>query len=400
MSQATKPSSQTAVKPSIDSAIQSSNYLSITLSSIVPSPYQARKAFDLTALDSLAASMKQEGLIEPIVVRAVKGGRYELISGERRWRAAKLLGWKSIDAKIIATKSEGEAAIKGLIENIQRMDLNAIEEAEAFRELHRLDKTHWTQNKIADVCGRSRIYVNRSLALLELTEEAKGGVRQRTLSREHGIELLRIQNANAQKLVAREVIQGGWSVKKTREHIDSFLNTKTRPGVSAARLPANGLMAGRPGETSNGKKGEPTIASVSPTHRTAEPTLSIDPLADVWAPIRGSAGFAPNMTWTVDYKAYSPRPGLGEMEGWVFFAKPQVPDQRKALAFWLRQLAAALEGSKPPKMDAQALKAMTQTKKNMQSLPPAPPISQPMAKPTPAPTRALEPSFWKKLWGK
>src|SRR5713101_6295792 len=102
----------------------------IPVENIKPSPHQARKEFDPEGIKSLAQSMQSEGLIQPIIVRAVAAGAYELIAGERRLRAAKLLGWTSIDAIIQSSVSDQDAAIKGLIENLQREDLNPIEEAQ------------------------------------------------------------------------------------------------------------------------------------------------------------------------------------------------------------------------------------------------------------------------------
>jgi len=105
--------------------------------------------------------MKQEGLLQPVTVRRA-GENYELISGERRLRAAKLLGWQSIDSKVIETVSEGEAAAKGLIENLQRENLNPIEEAQAFQDLIQLDPGYWSQDRIVDICGKSKTYVSRA----------------------------------------------------------------------------------------------------------------------------------------------------------------------------------------------------------------------------------------------
>src|SRR5579864_6482075 len=106
-------------------------FQSIAIDKIALSRHQARKVFDEEAIKGLAESMKQEGLLQPITVR-LAGEAYELISGERRLRGAKLLGWPAIDAKVIQTLSEAEAAAKGLIENLQREDLNPIEEAQGF----------------------------------------------------------------------------------------------------------------------------------------------------------------------------------------------------------------------------------------------------------------------------
>src|ERR1017187_8039898 len=124
----------------------SSQLQMVSLASIKPSPHQARKAFDEENLWKLAESMRQEGLIQPITVRRLlptAGERddpgYELVSGERRLRAAKLLEWTDIEARVISVVSEGEVAAKGLIENLQRENLNPMEEAEGFLQLHHVD---------------------------------------------------------------------------------------------------------------------------------------------------------------------------------------------------------------------------------------------------------------------
>ena len=213
------------MEPSVTD-ISKSVFQSIPLDQIKPSRHQARKQFSEDSIKALAESMKQEGLLQPVSVRQV-GDAYELIGGERRLRAAKLLGWTTIDAKLIQTVSEGEAAAKGLIENLQREDLNSIEEAEGFTELKALD-SYWNQERIAEISGKSPDYVSRSFSLLELPAEVVEKLRQRNLSREHGIELVRINNANSQKGMANKIVKGGWSVKKTREAIDGLASEKTK----------------------------------------------------------------------------------------------------------------------------------------------------------------------------
>ena len=133
----------------------------ISIALIKPSPHQARKLFDEENLWKLAESLRQEGLIQPITVRQLlpmAGDRedpgFELVSGERRLRAAKLLGWTMIEARIISVISEGEVAAKGLIENLQREDLNPIEESEGFLQLNNVDPTYWTHERIAQVTGK------------------------------------------------------------------------------------------------------------------------------------------------------------------------------------------------------------------------------------------------------
>src|SRR5882672_4232733 len=140
-------------------------------------------------------SLRQEGLIQPITIRKLlpmAGDRedpgYELVSGERRLRAAKLLGWDRIEARIISVISEGEVAAKGLIENLQREDLNPIEEAEGFQQLNNVDPTYWTHERIAHGTWKRRVYLTPSLAPMPLPKAIKEDVRRRTYTPGHGLE--------------------------------------------------------------------------------------------------------------------------------------------------------------------------------------------------------------------
>ncbi len=200
----------------------------IPLNQIQPSPFQARKDFDPEALQGLAESMKQEGLLNPIVVRRLgdlptgQAGTFELISGERRWRAAKLLGWETIEAKIIETESDAEAAAKGLVENLQREDLNPMEEAEGFQMLQQLDQKGWTLERIGQIAGHDKSYISRSLSLLDLPEEIQKKLRARNLSRSHGVELARLPNQKLQLKVAFQ-ISGRLTWEETRALVDEML---------------------------------------------------------------------------------------------------------------------------------------------------------------------------------
>src|SRR5258708_18490830 len=140
----------------------------LLLEKIFTSPHQMRKHFDPLGLRDLARSMKEEGLIQPITVRKV-GNAYELVVGERRLRAAQMLEWPTIEARVIDISDE-DAAIKGLIENLQRADLTPIEEARGYKQL--LEPPYnLTQEAIAQRVGKSQTAIARSLALLELPQE-------------------------------------------------------------------------------------------------------------------------------------------------------------------------------------------------------------------------------------
>jgi ParB family chromosome partitioning protein len=219
----------------------------VSIALIKPSPHQARKYFDEENLWKLAESMRQEGLIQPIVVRQLlptAGDRedpgYELVSGERRLRAARLLGWNTIEARVISVISEGEVAAKGLIENLQREDLNPLEEAEGFAQLNQVDPTYWTHERISQVTGKSRAYITQSLSLLRLPEAIKEDVRRRTYSRGHALEVARLPGSSLRLSVAK-MIPGRLTREQTRRLVDSILLGKkslkmNKPGIVSTRV--------------------------------------------------------------------------------------------------------------------------------------------------------------------
>ncbi len=279
---------------------------SIPLSQIVPSPHQARKTFDIENLKGLAESMKQEGLLNPVVVRKIGTG-YELISGERRLRAAKLLGWPSLEAKVIGTVSEAEAAAKGLIENIQREDLNTIEEAEGYRELNRLDPKYWTQSKIAQNCGKTQGHVSEFLRYLSLPEVVKGYIRRRILSAGHAAELIRLHKPLEQKALAQKILRNKLSVMQTRDAIDR----------------------------KQGKK--PPLRSETPVVKPQ------DPLSDVWSTLQNNPATAPEGHWDVAYGTLG-NPRLPSLRGWTFSLADTGDVEKGDLSRWFREMADALEG--------------------------------------------------------
>src|SRR5437016_1368588 len=235
---------------STSSDIPASKLQVVSIALIKPSPHQARKLFDEESLWKLAESLRQEGLIQPITVRQLlpmAGDRedpgYELVSGERRIRAAKLLGWTKIEARVISVISEGEVAAKGLIENLQREDLNPIEEAEGFSQLNNVDPTYWTHERIAQVTGKSRTYITQSLSILRLPEAIKEDVRRRTYSRAHALEIARLPGSSLQLSVAK-MIPDRLTREQTRRLIDSILLGKkslkmNKPGVISTHLPGS-----------------------------------------------------------------------------------------------------------------------------------------------------------------
>ena len=198
--------------------------LQLSLEQIRPGSYQPRRSFDQTALQELADSLLAQGLVQPILVRPY-GGRYELIAGERRWRAAKLAGLETIPAIVRQLDDQSVAAVS-LIENIQRKDLNALEEAHALQRLR--DEFGMTQEAVAKAVGRSRSAVTNLLRLLELHEEVKTLLEKGELDMGHARALLALDR-EVQPVVARQVIARGLSVRATESLIRERLTGSDKP---------------------------------------------------------------------------------------------------------------------------------------------------------------------------
>ncbi len=185
----------------------------LPIENIRPSPYQPRKRIDPDALQELADSIKAQGLIQPIAVRAVADGQYELIAGERRWRACQLAGLHDIPA-VVHDIADQVAAAMALIENIQRQDLNALEEAHALRRL--IDEFGLTHQQTADAIGRSRASVSNLLRLLDLEETTKALVDNGQLEMGHARALLGLQGEQ-QAQIAAQAAQQQLSVRETEQ---------------------------------------------------------------------------------------------------------------------------------------------------------------------------------------
>lgn len=186
----------------------------LPLDKIRRGPYQPRVHFDAEALQSLADSIRAQGVLQPIVVRPV-GGEYELIAGERRWRAAQLAELQQIPAIVKQLPDEAVAAVT-LIENIQREDLNPLEEANAFQRL--ISEFGMTHQRVSEAVGRSRAAVTNLLRLLELTEEVKKLVDKGQLSMGHARALLGLPGSVQQQL-AREIVANDLSVRETEKRV-------------------------------------------------------------------------------------------------------------------------------------------------------------------------------------
>ncbi len=181
----------------------------IDVNKIQPNPYQPREDFNQESIEDLTASVKEKGVIQPVLVRRIAGGIYELIAGERRLRAVKALNLKEIPAIVRDIKDEESLEI-ALIENIQRQGLNPMEEACAYR--HLIEKFSYTQEKIAQSVGKARASVTNTLRLLKLPQEIQGMLRKGVIGFAHGKALLEIDDNQRQLALARQVALKGLTV--------------------------------------------------------------------------------------------------------------------------------------------------------------------------------------------
>ena len=191
--------------------------INIDISLIIPNKEQPRQNFEQEALEDLANSIKIYGLLQPILLRKV-GKKYEIVAGERRWRACKMAGLKEVPA-LIRELSQQESAKIALIENIQREDLNPIEEAMAYKKL--MEDYKLTQVEVSSQVGKSRSYIANSIRLLNLGENITKFVAQGKLTTGHGKALLGIKDKNEQLKTAEKIITEKLNVRQTEEITNS-----------------------------------------------------------------------------------------------------------------------------------------------------------------------------------
>jgi ParB family chromosome partitioning protein len=220
-------------------------YQEIGVHLIEPSPYQARREIIPEQLTELVESIRSEGLLQPVVVRKA-GDRFQLIAGERRWRAFQQLKIKAIPARVVEASDASSAAL-GLIENLQREGLNPIEEAHGYASLIR--DFDLTQENAAERVGRSRATVANSLRLLTLDSELQGFVGKNLLTVGHAKVLLGVEDTAQRSLLGRRIIEEGLSVRATE---------KLTEGARATRAPS----ANRPAKPGLSAKDSATVAGI------------------------------------------------------------------------------------------------------------------------------------------
>jgi ParB family transcriptional regulator, chromosome partitioning protein len=234
----------------------------VALDHIQPGRYQPRRVFDEGALAELAESIRAQGVVQPIVVRSIGGNQYEIVAGERRWRAAKLAELKTIPA-VIRTLDERGAMAVALVENIQRADLNPLEEADAMQRL--IQECGLTHEECAQAVGRKRATITNLLRLRELEDEVQQQVRESKLSFGHARALLGV-NGPRRVSLARLVVDKGLSVRATEALVQAENAPKEAPDRALPRpfIKLEGELSARLGTTvkidnSRGDSGKVTI---------------------------------------------------------------------------------------------------------------------------------------------
>ncbi|MDZ4673222.1 MAG: ParB/RepB/Spo0J family partition protein [Gemmatimonadota bacterium] len=211
----------------------------LAVTQIRPNPFQPRRSFDETALAELTASIKASGLLQPLVVRA-NGSSYEIIAGERRWRAVQRLGWSKVS--VVVKEADDKALLTlALIENLQRDDLTPIDEATAYQRL--MDEFTMPQAEVARLVGKDRSTVSNSLRLLKLPTAVQTMLEERSLTEGHARALLALADADEIVRVAKEAVGQGWSVRQTEarvrgETLETGLRNRIRKAKPAARTAA------------------------------------------------------------------------------------------------------------------------------------------------------------------
>lgn len=200
-------------------AQEASGSVVVPISQVEPGLNQPRKRFDEAALDDLAASIAEHGIIQPITVRRLGSGYYQIIAGERRWRAAKLAGRKDVPVVIIEADDRKVLEL-GLIENLQRENLNPVEEAEGYLAL--LTDFGLSQEELARKMGKSRPAISNALRLTALPPSVREMMIDGTLSAGHGRAVLMVEGEQAQAAFAQKIIDEGWSVRQAEARAKNF----------------------------------------------------------------------------------------------------------------------------------------------------------------------------------
>ena len=214
-------------------------------SDIMPDPEQPRRHFDEEALAELAASIKEHGILQPLVVTSSRGGKYQIVAGERRWRASAIAGLDKIPA-IIRTLSNQHKLELALIENLQRRDLNALETATAYLKLHQ--QFNMTYEEIGQrIGGKAVSTISNILRLLQLPEDAKQALISGAISEGHARQILALEEGPMREKLLAHIVKEGWSVRRAEQFVSQMKNGKSpkKPAAESEELPFVSALAER-----------------------------------------------------------------------------------------------------------------------------------------------------------
>ena len=197
----------------------------IKLTDIFPNPFQPRKRFSEEKMDELICSIREKGVIQPVLLRPAENG-YELVAGERRWRAAQKLQFEEMPAIVREDIDDADSLEISLIENIQREELNPIEEANAYREL--IGQFEYTLDKVGQMVGKDKTTISNSLRLLTLPEDIQNYVEEGKISAGHAKAILSITSEQKRKKIARTILRKGISVRETEQLVRKLTEIKTK----------------------------------------------------------------------------------------------------------------------------------------------------------------------------
>lgn len=211
-----------------DSNVSNEGFLEIDLDLIEPNKQQPRTRFTENNLEELTQSIIANGIVQPIVVRK-NGGKYQIVAGERRWRASQKAGLKKIPA-VIKTVSDEKLLELALIENIQRQELNPIEEAKAYKNL--VEKIGLTQEMVAERVGKNRTVITTALRLLKLPDDLQKMVEEEKISAGHGRALLMTEEADLQRQLAKSIVEMSMSVRETEKAVKRLSRKDSQASVN------------------------------------------------------------------------------------------------------------------------------------------------------------------------
>jgi len=208
----------------------------LAVTSLAPNPDQPRTIFDETALAELAASIKQYGIVQPLVVSSLGGGRYQIIAGERRWRAAQLAKLTSVPALVRSTK-EQERLELAILENVQRVDLSPLEQAVSVERLHQ--QFNLSYSDIAKRLGKAETTLSNTVRLLQLPEDARNALQERNISEGHARQILALKDTpEKQAELLKFIVQNGWSVRQAERYVSSIKQGFKETDATQARMSA------------------------------------------------------------------------------------------------------------------------------------------------------------------